>query len=221
MFNRTLKSVETIIGQLKSIDNIRKLLTLLLYIAYLIYRLVANNGYFELNIVLICITVVYMMFFVCYLSFNRKILKPVTVKRINRIYRLTKIMLVAVGVGLNISSFLTISVAITPLNLMFAILMPVFLVLQVVCDILFEYITYCFKLMKVAVNEDLESLKETYEKPIKAVQGIKDTVEGVTNIKDGISNIAKALFLRKSRNKKTDNEVDNDNIKKDEEDDEN
>lgn len=99
--------------------------------------------------------------------------------------------------------------------------MPVFLVLQVVCDILFEYINYCFKLMKVAVNDDLESLKETYEKPIKAVQGIKDTVEGVTNIKDGISNMAKALFLRKSRNKKTDDEVDNDKIKKDEEDDEN
>ena len=76
-------------------------------------------------------------------------------------------------------------------------------------------------MMKVAVNEDLESLKETYEKPIKAVQGIKDTVEGVTNIKDGIANMAKALFLRKSRNKKTDDEVDNDNIKKDEEDDEN
>ena len=167
MIANTTAAIEKITGQLKTLNTFRKFMTLLLYSAYLIYRIVAGNGYFALNVTLLALTCLYAAFFVYYISVDRNATNKKTYGVVKRVYRWSKLLLTGIGVGLNVSGFLTVAgEGLTLPNLLFAIVMPAFLVLQIVFDVIFEYANYCFGILKKGVEKDIEKVKETYQKPL-------------------------------------------------------
>ncbi len=199
MIDNTLQSIETITGQLKGIDSFRKIITLLLYAAYLIYRIVVGGGYLALNIVLLVLTTAYACFFAFYLSTDKKAFSQKTVKVITDVYRWTKLVFAGIGVGLSVSGFLAVSGEMSTQNLIFCILLPIFWVLQLVFDILFDYANYCFNLLKKGFSADIDNLKKTYEKPLQTVEGVRNTMEGFRTLKDGFSTVGQAIFKRKKK----------------------
>ena len=202
MIANTTAAIEKITGQLKTLNTIRKFFTLFLYSAYLVYRIVAGNGYLALNITLLALTLGYAAFFIYFSSIDKKTANKKTYRIINRVYRWSKLLLTGIGVGLNVSGFLAVAgEGLTPLNLVFAVLMPAFLVLQIIFDILFEYANYCFGLLKKGVEKDIENIKETYEKPIKMVENVRATVEGIKNVKESVAGFTSA-FIQKSKDKR-------------------
>ncbi len=200
MINNTLSSIEKITGQLKTLNKVRKFLTLILYSGYLVYRIVANNGYFALNICLLAVTVLYGTFYVYYVSTDKNTMEKDSVRKVNRVYRWSKHVLTGIGVGLNVSGFLAVAdQGLTVQNLVFAIIMPAFLVLQIVFDIIYEYALYCFKLLKKGFMADVDAAKEKYEKPIQMVQNVRATVGGIKNVKDGVVGIASSFFKKRKK----------------------
>ncbi len=200
MIDNTTKAVDLIIGQLKTADKVRKLLTMLIYIAYVLYRLVSHGGYLALNLVLLAVTVAYMIFYVINMSFDGRLLNRKAVEYVNRFYRWTRFILAAVGTGLTVSGFLAVGAEYTTVNLILAIVLPVFLVLQLILDLAIDYLTYCFNMLKTAATADIDNFKVQYERPISAVKGVKDAITGMSEFKSGVSGIAKAIFGKKQKN---------------------
>ena len=123
MIANTTAAIEKITGQLKTLNTIRKFFTLLIYSAYLVYRIVAGNGYLALNITLLALTLGYAAFFIYYASIDKKTANKKTYHIVNRVYRWSKLLLTGIGVGLNVSGFLAVAgEGLTPLNLVFAVL---------------------------------------------------------------------------------------------------
>ena len=202
MIENTLSSIEKITGQLKTLNTVRKFLTLLLYSAYLIYRIVSGSGYLALNIVLLTLTSLYAAFFIYCISVDKKTLDKKTVYIVKRIYRWSKLLFTGIGIGLNFSSFLIAAKqGLTIENLIFCVVMPAFFVFQVICDILFEYANYCFRLLKKGFMADVEKIKEKYEKPITVVKNVKSTLDGFKNVKEGMAGLASS-FLKNRKKKK-------------------
>ena len=202
MIENTLSSIEKITGQLKTLNRIRKFLTLFLYSGYLVYRIVANTGYLALNVTLLSLTVLYATFYIYYVSAEKNSLDKETVKKLNGVYRWTKHILTGIGIGLNVSGFLAVADrGLTIQNLIFVVVMPAFFLLQIFFDILYEYANYCFKLIKKGFLADVENLKEKYEKPLHVVQSVRTTMGGMKNVKEGMAGLA-ASFLEKRRRKK-------------------
>ena len=197
MIDNTLKSIELIVGQLRSINAVRKLLTMLVYLGYLVYRLATNAGYLALNIVLLTLTTFYAAFYVYYTAMDRKIQSEKTLHIVDRLCRWAKLVLCLVGAGLTVVGFLSINKEITIINLLFAILLPVFLVLQLVFDIIYEYSMYCLRLLKEGVTADINNLKETYHRPLQAVEGVRDAMQGWSAVRHGMGSMLRAVFGRK------------------------
>ena len=202
MINNTISSIEKITGQLKTLNSIRKFFTLLLYSAYLIYRLISGTGYFVLNVVLLTLTSLYAAFYIYYVSTDKKTINKKTAYVIKRVYRWSKLLFTGIGIGLNFSSFLTAAKqGMTMENLIFCVIMPAFFVLQIVCDILFEYANYCFRLLKKGFAADVEGIKEKYEKPIEVVKNVKNTFDGLRNVKEGVTGLATSFFKKRKKDK--------------------
>ncbi len=202
MIDNTVSSIKVITDQLKAINRIRQFLTMFLYSGYLIYRIVVNNGYLALNIVLLVLNLCYASFYIYYISTESGKKEKQRAKVVKKVYRLAKHFINAIGVGLTVSSFLTVSSqGITVQNLLFAIIMPVFVFFQFTCDILFEYIGHCIKMIQKGVVADVDQLKEKYEKPIQAVQGMRATMDGLKNVKNGVVDIASSIFKRRKKKK--------------------
>ena len=197
MIDNTLKSIEQIASQLKSINAVRKLLTMLLYMGYLIYRLATGAGYLALNIVLLCLSTFYAAFYVYYTSLDRKILSEKSLHLVDSLCRWAKLVLCLVGAGLTVVGFLTVNQEINTINLIFAILLPVFLVLQLVFDLVYEYILYCLRLLKDGIGADIDNLKQTYQRPIQTVAGVRDTMQGWATMRHGMGTMLRAMFGRK------------------------
>lgn len=204
MIANTTAAIEKITGQLKTLNTFRKFMTLLLYSAYLIYRIIAGNGYLALNVTLLALTCLYAAFFVYFISVDKNSANKKTYGVVKRVYRWSKLLLTGIGIGLNVSGFLTVAgEGLTLPNLLFAILMPAFFVLQIVFDVLFEYANYCFGLLKKGVEKDIEKVKETYQKPLKVVENVRTTMDGLKNVKEGMAGITSAI-LQKSKEKMAD-----------------
>ncbi len=204
MIDNTTAAIEKITGQLKTLNTFRKFLTLLLYGAYLVYRIIVGNGYLALNVTLLTLTGLYAAFFIYFISIDKSATNKKRYGVVKRVYRWSKLLLTGIGIGLNVSGFLTVAVeGLTLPNLLFAILMPAFFVLQLVFDVIFEYANYCFGLLKKGVEKDVEKVKETYQKPLKVVESVRTTMDGLKNVKEGMAGITSAI-LRKGKEKMAD-----------------
>lgn len=213
MIENTLFSIEKITGQLKTLNTVRKFVTLILYSAYLVYRIVSGGGYLALNIALLAITCLYGAFFIYCLSVDKKTLNKKTVYVIKRAYRWSKLVFTGIGVGLNFSSFLAAAKeGMTIQNLVFCVIMPAFFVFQVICDIIFEYANYCFRLLKKGVMADVDKIKEKYEKPIEVVKNVKSTFDGIKNVKEGVVGLASS-FIKNRKKKKEEKKKNTEEIK--------
>ncbi len=183
MIDNTKKAVDIITGQLKGFDTARKLLTLLIYAAYLIYRLISNSGYMVLNIILLACAVLYSCYYVFYLaySFSHKNVHAT----IEHIYNWLRILLSAIGTGLTVSAFLSAADSLTTVNLILVILLPLVSVLQIVLELLSVYIQMCIKLLKDGAEKDLANFKQST--PVQAVNGVTDAVQAFKSFRQAIT----------------------------------
>ena len=87
MIANTTAAIEKITGQLKTLNTFRKFMTLLLYSAYLIYRIIAGNGYLALNVTLLALTCLYAAFFIYFISVDKNSANKKTYGVVKRVYR--------------------------------------------------------------------------------------------------------------------------------------
>ena len=53
------------------------------------------------------------------------------------------------------------------------------------------------------MEKDIEKVKETYQKPLKVVENVRTTMDGLKNVKEGMAGITSAI-LQKSKEKMAD-----------------
>lgn len=199
MIDNTIHNLELIVSQLKGINNVRKLLTLILYLGYVVYRIAVGAGLLAVNIVLGVLTLFYACFYAYYLSLNRKVQAEKTLRVVDRLCRWARLVLCLVGGGVSVVGIITYAQDATMLNLLFAVVLPIFLILQVIFDVVYEYVCYCLRLLREGIEADITQIKETYARPIQAVEGVKDTIQGFQAVKSGVKNIVRSVFQRRSK----------------------
>lgn len=165
MLSNTKLIFEQTVKDLKRADFVRALITLLISIGNLIYRIATDAPLLPLTVVLLVINTAYLVFFIVYATLHadkNKVLK----KNVTQIYKWSKRLFLAIMAYLTVASFIDAPRSASPLSIAFAIILPVSLLLQVVFDFIIYYVTTQIKLLKESLEADLKSMAMPFTNPV-------------------------------------------------------
>ena len=162
MLDYTKAALKRTVEHFKKLDYRRNVCTQILYIAYLIYALIAKIGSPIANGILLTMAVAYFIFFL----YVTKIQAEKNLKRtVKSIYRHAKQLIKLFNLGVAVYGICITAKHVTPLALLFVSFMIVAWVLQIIFEVLFRALAKRAKFI-------IESLEEDYRqmtKPVKTV----------------------------------------------------
>jgi hypothetical protein len=166
MLSYTKMAFEQTLRDLKRADFVRCLLTILLSIGFLIYKLINNSNYFALNIILLIINSAYLIVFIVITVINATTDNKIEKKKITQFFKWTKRFMLIIMAYLTIVSIIDAPNQVSSLSIVFAILMPVSLALQIIFDFVIYYVTSQVKLIRAGIEADLQLLTMPFKNPI-------------------------------------------------------
>ncbi len=156
---QTKKELDNLIRDFKNFNTAFRFVALGVYIAFLVYCLIAGMGYLWIHIFLLTITLLYTAFAVVCTVRAAKGYDTPWDKRAAKIYHWAKFAAVAVSAGLSVAGILTAVSHPTAPSILLAVLLPVCLVLQLLFDIAIVWITARVHRFQAAIEQDMEALK--------------------------------------------------------------
>jgi len=157
MFRYTKASIYFLINDFKKITRICKYLSLAFTIGFLSYQIAAGKGYLIINIVLMCLFVVFTTIDIILDFKKQKLVKKI----FSRIYKWLKIIIKCVTL---VMSLIEISKTptgnIDPISIILATLMIVLWVISFLSEIFLEVVSDRCEELLVAFNEDVEDIKK-------------------------------------------------------------
>ena len=154
----------TIVATKKTVEDIKRftlvfsILTQVLYIGYLVYALVLNLGFSWLNIPLLAVSVAYFVFYLVIRGKNGKKIKEAG-KNIRHSFKFIKISAASFNLAVLLYSIWAFPEEVEPISIVFATLMTVVWVLQLVFELICIF----------AENLNLLKLKVLYMIPILSI----------------------------------------------------
>lgn len=156
---QTKKELDNLIRDFKNFNTAFRFVSLGVYLAFLVYCLVAQTGYVFVNAFLLAITVLYTAFAVVCTVRTAKGYETPWDKRAAKIYHWAKFGAMVVSAGLSVAGILTAVSHPTAISILLAILLPVCLVLQLLFDLAIVWITARVHRFQAALEQDMEALK--------------------------------------------------------------
>lgn len=177
MITNTKIAFEQIIKDLRRADFVRCILTLLISIGYLSYRIASGVGNLPMSIILLTLHSFYLIFYVIISIAKNNVDGRKLKKNISEFYKWIKRLMLVVMAYTTIISVIDAPKNVTDLSIIFAILLPISLVLQIVFDLVIYYASAQIKIIKAGMEADLNNLLKPLEKPIKIskylISGVK------------------------------------------------
>ena len=169
----------TIVATQKTVDDIKRfsfiftLLTQALYIDYLIYAIITKVGYLWLNIPLLVISAAYFIFFLVASGKCGKKIKDVKANT-KHAFKVVKITAASFNLAVLLYSIYAFPEEVEPISIVFATLMTVIWVLQLVTELMSVFFEKRMKFFITALKADLEVVT----KPINSAQNFVRKIRG-------------------------------------------
>ena len=199
MFDYTKAACKQIEEDFKKIAFVCSLLTQCVYIAYLVYALWTNTGFFIANIILLALSVGYFAFF---LYANQLELKKQTRKIMKLAYKRCKQLIKLFTLGLLIYGLWFTAENTSPLSLILCAFMIIGFLLDILLEIVLRYFINRVNLVLEGAKADWELLKKpvtTVGNFFKKIAG-KEIPEEPTPTKERLFLNEKVEELREEKN---------------------
>ena len=165
MLDYTQAAFFKIIDDFKKFALIFNFVSQIFYIAYLIYAIATSNGLLAVNIVLLCLSIAYFIFFLI-VTLREKQNK--TVKAIvKKIFKYSKLAIKAVTLGITLYGLYYTSKNATLASVMLSALMIVGWLLQIAFEVITVFVESRINLLITGLQTDFDN----FMKPIRAVSG--------------------------------------------------
>ena len=171
MFDYTKVAWKQIESDFKKLAFICNICTQLLYIAYLVYALFTKTGFFSANIILLILSIAYFAFF---LYATQQELKKKTRKIIKRIYKRCKQLIKVFTLGILLYGLWFTAKDVSPISLIFTVFMVIGFILDVLLEIIVNYLVNRVNLMMEGLKTDWDNAK----KPVTTVGNFFKKIAG-------------------------------------------
>ena len=185
MLEYTKAAIKQTADDFKKVDYVRNVVTQILYIAYLIYALIAGSGYLWANIPLFLLSVGYFVFFlIATQKRTEKKLKAVVKTVFTRCKQIIKFF----TLGLMVYGIWLTAENVTPLSLILSSLMIVGWVLQILFEIILKFFSN-------RINLIIEGLEADYENKTKPARNVGNFFKKITGQEVEVKEPTKARLL--------------------------
>ncbi len=176
MLDYTKAAIKKVVADLKRVNYVRSVITQCVYIAYLVYTLIALRGLIALNATLLGLATAYFAFFLCMTACGKAPDGKPVQKRIATIYRYAKLFAQLFNLGVMLYSVGATAKNASALSIIFSALLIVAWILQVVFEVIIKYAVNKAHLL----IEGLEADFEQATKPVRAVGNFFKKMTGKT-----------------------------------------
>ncbi len=170
MLEYTKTAFRQIAERFKRLDFYRSVITQLIYIAYLIYALLADVGNVIANSILLPLTIAYFLFYI--IAYARTEKKKVR-KRVKRIFKRSKQIVKILSLGVLAYGVVSTAYELRPLSLFFTTLMAIGLLVQLLFELFFHLIKRKAKSFIHNLEADfapVSSLKNLFAKKNESIE---------------------------------------------------
>ena len=173
MFKYTREAIEILKEDFKRYSRIFKVGSLLFTSAYFVWALISQTGIFAVNIVLASLFVAYTIFELIINATGHKGAKIV----VKRTYKWITLGIRAFTLGSMLYGIYTATTHVSAMSTIIATLMIILWVFQILLEIVVEIVENKIDLFDKAIHQDVEDIKKSVLKPVKAVT---DTIKKLT-----------------------------------------
>lgn len=164
MFDYTKMTIDQTVTDVKRIFHSYKIGAQLVYIAYLVYALIAKTGIWYANLALLALSVAYFVFFLSTTDYGKTPDGKQLKKNVHTTYIWSKRFIRLFTLGIAVYDIVT-----TPSTNAVSVLLTAFMVIgwaiEILFDVIIRVITARISLVKEAIDADVETLL----KPVKSV----------------------------------------------------
>lgn len=164
MFDYTKMTIDQTVTDVKRIFHSYKIGAQLVYIAYLVYALIAKTGIWYANFALLALSVAYFVFFLSTTDYGKTPDGKQLKKNVHTTYIWSKRFIRLFTLGIAVYDIVT-----TPSTNAVSVLLTAFMVIgwaiEILFDVIIRVITARISLVKEAIDADVETLL----KPVKSV----------------------------------------------------
>ena len=165
MFKYTKEAVEVLKEDFKRYSRIFKVGSLIFTSAYFVWALISQSGIFAVNIVLASLFVAYTIFELIINATGHKTAKLV----VKRTYKWVTFGIRAFTLGSMLYGIYTATTNVAAMSTIIATLMIILWVFQILLEIVVEIVESKIDLFDKAIRQDVEDIKSSVLKPVKAV----------------------------------------------------
>lgn len=165
MFKYTKEAVEVLKEDFKRYSRIFKVGSLIFTSAYFVWALISQSGIFAVNIVLASLFVAYTIFELIINATGHKTAKLV----VKRTYKWLTFGIRAFTLGSMLYGIYTATTNVSAMSTIIATLMIILWVFQILLEIVVEIVESKIDLFDKAIRQDVEDIKSSVLKPVKAV----------------------------------------------------
>lgn len=161
MFDLTKAALRQTVQDFKKADHTRSVLTQLVYLAYLAYCLIVKTGILAVNILLTCICVVYLIFFLIVTEFGKSP-DGSRFKAVKRggalIFRWSKRIIRLFTLGVALYGLCQTVEAVTPLAVILVALMIVGWILQIIFELIIKIVSSRISMLMEGFEADVNQI---------------------------------------------------------------
>ena len=165
MFKYTKEAVEVLKEDFKRYSRIFKVGSLIFTSAYFVWALISQSGIFAVNITLASLFVAYTIFELIINATGHKTAKLV----VKRTYKWLTFGIRAFTLGSMLYGIYTATTNVSAMSTIIATLMIILWVFQILLEIVVEIVESKIDLFDKAIRQDVEDIKSSVLKPVKAV----------------------------------------------------
>lgn len=215
MIKNTKAAVQETIKSLKRLDFLRVVMTLFIAIGYISYRLAFNTGLLGLNVLLLSLHSAYLVFYVTINAIQISKEDKTIKKGVLIFYKWSKRLIQVLMAYVTLIGVLDATDLPNKMNIIFAILLPIALVLQIVFDVIVHYISIQLKLIQAGIEADIDKITKPFKHPIEYSKQIISNIKNARkeessqdpDRKKGKFSLSKLNFKRFTKDKKTNPET--------------
>ncbi len=165
MFKYTKEAVEILKEDFKRYSRIFKVSSLLFTSAYFVWALISQSGNFVVNVILASLFVAYTIFELIINCTGHKVAKKI----VKRTYKWLTFGVRAFTLGSMLYGIYTATTNVSAMSTIIATLMIILWVFQILLEIVVEIVENKIDLFDKAIRQDVEDIKKSVLKPVKAV----------------------------------------------------
>ena len=173
MLNYTIAVIHGTVNDLKRFFFVFSLITQVLYIAYLLYVIIANISNMHVNITLCILSVCYLIFFLVIHSKHDKFAK-VTKRIVRRSYKWSKLAINCFTLGVAVYGIYLTSNNANVITVVLTALMIIFWIMQVILEIIIYFFEQKYDLLIAGLERDVEFIS----KPVNTIGNIVHRIKG-------------------------------------------